>query len=184
MRKILLYGVSEKTLQAIQMTGQIWNIQVIRITDGQLNDTLAGLFASETDYSGTCDAFADEYMLIQDMSREELIGLVRALKKQGTEFEGIKVMRTPSNENWKLEDLFRETAEEHQVVKKVRLLQQILQSCGTLDLSQYPGEGQDLKEAVRNAYAFLQAGQFSLQETEEQIQTLMEKLKNTGRLMH
>lgn len=184
MRKILLYGVGEETLQAIKMTGQIWNIRVIRITDGQLADTLAGLFEAETDFSGTCDAFEDEYMLIQDMSREELIGLIRALKKQGVEFEGIKVMRTPSNENWKLEDLFRETAEEHQVVKKVRLLQQILQSCGTLDLSQYPDEGRELKQAVRNAYAFLQTGQFSLQETEEQIRVLMEILKNTGRLVH
>lgn len=182
MKKIVLYGSGEETIKAVREAAAELGMHVFLTSDACLDMTLGEVFDSGCDQAGAADAFEHEYMLAEGIEVEELIALMRRLRSAGTEYEGIKVMRTETNQYWKLKDLFSHTAEEHRIVQKARVLQQILKSTNDIELSKLAEEeAAPLKEAMMASYFLLKSGEYTAEQLDAASAELMAALKNAHR---
>ncbi|MCR4949698.1 MAG: DUF3783 domain-containing protein [Solobacterium sp.] len=182
MKKIVCYGSGDETLQVIRKAAEELGVQVFLISDACLDMTLGEVFDAEADLPGSADAFEHEYMLAEGIEVEELISLMRKIRSAGEEYEGIKVMRTETNQYWKLKDLFSHTAEEHRTVQKARVLQQILKSTNDIDIAKLAEEeAAPLKEAMMASYFLLKSGEYTAEQLDAAAAELMTALKNAHR---
>lgn len=178
MKKVLVYGIDEQDLSIYKKVLQQHDISVFQITDDDLELTIATLFDRNASTSGAC-SMDETYMLFDGVSKDELVEIVHQFDHAGKEYDGIKVMRTPVNEKWLLSGLLEETKNEHAVFQKVRLLDNVLRSCNGLDFSKMDQEAEkNVKQAMMDAYLYLQGGQFELETLDAKAKTLMEALRS------
>ncbi len=185
MKKILLYNIDLETTNTIKDIANKREIAVVLLDDNCLHVPLKDLFLIEEDAVGAGCSFENEYMMMQEISHEELVAIVKEIHARGIEFEAIKIMRTETNANWPLSALLEETSKEHEVMQKVFILQQTLQSCNDIKLDELEEENANqLKQAMVDAYLYLQAGQFEKDTAEEKSKNLMEALRHATRVVH
>ncbi|MBQ9152570.1 MAG: DUF3783 domain-containing protein [Solobacterium sp.] len=183
MEKILLYGLDDQSAEMIGNAGKQLGIAVCRIGDSALFHKVADLFEAGFDQDTQTRAFDNEYMIMQEMDSGKLYALLDELEKQQYEFEGIKVMRTDTNENWTLFQLLQETGKEHRIQKKVIILREMLMSCNTLDLSVLPqGEKESFRQVLMDAFVLYQSGTYTDKELDECIHQLSDSLKKIRKL--
>ena len=87
-------------------------------------------------------------------------------------------METETNKTWLLEEVMKETESEHQVMKKVFVLQEVMKSCNEMDLS---NASEELRMALMNGYLLLQSGEISLDSVNKAIEKIMTALKEEKR---
>ncbi len=185
MRKILLYGFSDERADRFQNIAAEMDIPVYIIGDSGLDMTLGRLFELDEDLDTASPAFPDEYMIMQEISKEELLALLDLLEKEGFPFSGIKVMRTEINAGWPLRLLLKAAAEEHRASKKALILVELLRSCNTLDLSgMEPDERDAMKKALMEAFALLDSGSYTEEDLDARIAAVTEGLKKARRLFN
>ena len=97
MKKILYYRSDETIYMCLYNFCISHNIVLQRVDDSLLNIKLKDVFALQEEHNGKCEAFPDSYLLLDEISNEELVNLLRNLKENGCPFEGIKVTRTANN---------------------------------------------------------------------------------------
>ena len=77
-----------------------------------------------------------------------------------------------------LEEVMKETESEHEVMKKIFVLQEVMKSCNEMDLS---NASEELKMALMNGYLLLQSGEISLDSVNNAIEKIMTSLKEEKR---
>ncbi len=183
MKKILLYGIDDATADFYQNVGETKDIAMVIVGDDALDVKISKLFEVGDDLNTRAEEFSDSYMIFQEMSVQELVDLLREFHKTGREFEGIKVMRTKTNEEWTLRALLTEAAKENVMTRKVLVLQELLKSCNSLDLSTMEmKDKQEFKEAIMTAFMYLKQGQYTEEQLDHVIAELGEGLKNARKL--
>jgi hypothetical protein len=183
MKKILLYGVPEPQADRYQNIAANEDIAMYTIGDEELDQTIEKLFETQDDLNNKADAFASPYMLMQEIEVPELLKLVRLFKQNDLEFEGIKVMKTPTNSSWTLRALLEEAQRENEVARKTVVLRELIKSCNGLDLSKMEAKEQHaFKETLMNAYLLLQSGQYTGEALDEAIGALTQALRSCRKL--
>ena len=124
-------------------------------------------------------------MIMQDLTKEDLMDFLRRTKEKGLEFEGIKIMRTENNASWLLKDVFLETKSEHETMKRVFVLQQIMKSCNEIDLSAVEEDSKgEFANALMDAYMLLQMGEYDAAQVEAASARLMEAMRKIRKVSH
>ena len=177
MSKLLLYIHEENVFELLNKVAEENNYEVLRIDDTYLKYKLGDLFL-ETNNMNKTYSYKEDYMFMKGISKEDLIAYLKRLDELGLEFEGIKVMETETNKTWLLEEVMKETESEHQVMKKVFVLQEVMKSCNEMDLS---NASEELRMALMNGYLLLQSGEISLDSVNNAIEKIMTSLKEEKR---
>jgi len=183
MKKILIYGLDETTADLYQNIATGHDIAMVIVGDTALDVKVNKLFEITDDLDTYATAFPDSYMIMQEIEVNELLTLLRQFRDAGREFEGIKVMRTGTNEGWTLRALLTEAAREQKLTQKVLVLQELIKSCNSLDLSEMePKARQSFREAIMEGFVLLQQGKYEEQELDRTIQVLTEGLRQARKL--
>lgn len=185
MQKILLYGFSDERADTFQNIAAELDIPVYIIGDSGLEMTLEQLFDLDEDLDTAASAFDEEYVIMQDMTRDDLVCLLEALQKENYPFSGVKVMRTDVNAFWPLRVLLKAAGDEHKAAKKALILVELLRSCNSLDLSQMdPPERDVFKKSIKDAFVTLNSGGYTEADLDVCISGLTEGLKKARRLFN
>jgi hypothetical protein len=183
MKKILLYGIDDATADVYQNIAESHDIEMDIVGDDALDATVGKLFEISDDLDTRAATFPDQYMIFQEVEVPELLRLLKEFKAAGKEYEGIKVMRTKTNETWALRHLLTEAAKEQALSKKVIVLQELVKSCNSLDMTQMdPKDRQDFKEALMTAFMFLQQGQYTEEQLDHVTSALTDGLKKAKKM--
>ncbi|MBQ9047095.1 MAG: DUF3783 domain-containing protein [Solobacterium sp.] len=184
MKKILLYGFDDLEADRFQNAAESAGLAMYVIGDTALDMTVSRLFEIDDDLDAVHSAYDDHYMLFQGFELPELIQVGKDLASAGAPFDGIRIMRTDENENWTLRRLLEEAASEHHLSRKVMILQELIRSCGGVDVKAMDEQQQrEFRDALTDAFRLLQSGEFTGREIDEAIRRLSEELKSTRRLL-
>lgn len=179
MKKIVLIGGEELAVNALRKAAEESGVQTVIVSAECADMKVSDVFEISADMLPSADEPEQGYMLMEGLTIEELTALLRKVKEAGEEYEGIKVMRTETNQHWPLSVLMSHTAAEHRTVQKARVLQQILKSTNQLNFSEIAEtEGAVLKNAMMAAYFLLQSGEYTEESIDQASAELMEALKN------
>ncbi len=179
MKKIVLIGGEELAVNALRKAAEESGVQTVIVSAECADMKVSDVFEISADMRPSADEPEQGYMLMEGLTIEELTALLRKVKEAGEEYEGIKVMRTETNQHWPLSVLMSHTAAEHRTVQKARVLQQILKSTNRLNFSEIAEtEGAVLKNAMVAAYFLLQSGEYTEESIDQASAELMEALKN------
>ena len=179
MKKIVLIGGEELAVNALRKAAEESGVQTVIVSAECADMKVSDVFEISADMRPSADEPEQGYMLMEGLTIEELTALLRKVKEAGEEYEGIKVMRTETNQHWPLSVLMSHTAAEHRTVQKARVLQQILKSTNQLNFSEIAEtEGAVLKNAMMAAYFLLQSGEYTEESIDQASAELMEALKN------
>ena len=183
MKKILLYGLTDQESDLLQDCAVDLGIPVYIVGDSALDEVLGRLFELDDDLDTRAVEFDEEFMIMDGMTKEDLLELLGVFDKHGFEFDGVKVMRTPSNEQWTLRELLKETQSEHRIAQRAMILTQLLKSCNMLDLStMQPEERQKFKDSLMDSFMLLQSGTYTLEEIDDCLHRVSEGLKAAHKL--
>ncbi len=179
MKKIVLIGGEELAVNALRKAAEESGVQTVIVSAECADMKVSDVFEISADMRPSADEPEQGYMLMEGLTIEELTALLRKVKEAGEEYEGIKVMRTETNQHWPLSVLMSHTAAEHRTVQKARVLQQILKSTNQLNFSEIAEtEGAVLKNAMMAAYFLLQSGEYTEESIDQASAEMMEALKN------
>ena len=179
MKKIVLIGGEESAVNALRKAAEESGVQTVIVSAECADMKVSDVFEISADMRPSADEPEQGYMLMEGLTIEELTALLRKVKEAGEEYEGIKVMRTETNQHWPLFVLMSHTAAEHRTVQKARGLQQILKSTNQLNFSEIAEtEGAVLKNAMMAAYFLLQSGEYTEESIDQASAEMMEALKN------
>ena len=118
MKKILLYGVNDETADQYQTLAANSSIAMYIINDSVLDTSVEKLFEINDDLDNQHADFENAYMVLQEIEVNELVLLLKQMTSIGKPFEGIKIMRTESNNQWSMRELFMQAEREYNVTKK------------------------------------------------------------------
>ena len=182
MKKILIFGGEKEDVAVLRKTALTF--EIVTVDAGGLSSemTVRDAFETEEDIPGEAEVYENGYLVMEGMSVEDLTALLRKVREAGAECESIKVMRTETNQNWTLGELFAHTAQEHRIVTKARILSQVLKSTNSIDMNALEEkEREDLKNAMMAAWFLLQQGEYTADSLDAASADLMTALKNAHR---
>lgn len=185
MKKILYYHLDDLQRKVYPSIAKRLGYLMVGIDDTNLFQTIEELFNLEESNRGNCESYPLSFLIFQDTSNEELLILLDAFKTAHMPFLGIKVVRTPTNEKWILQQLLAETYEEHKVFQNAKLLDQLIRSANEIDLTQLSDTDQEtFKHTLMDSYLLLKSGQFERIELEVQIQKMKDALMLAKKVVH
>ena len=185
MKKILFYHLDDLQMKVYPNIARRLGYPMISIDDSNLDQTIQDLFELEEGSRGVCSAYNLSYLLFQDTTREELLVVLDAFKTAKMPFQGIKIVRTETNEKWKLRYLLEETFEEHKLFQNAKLLDQLIRSANEIDLSVLTENDQEaFKQTLVDSYLLLKSGQFTNEELETSIQKMKDGLMMVRKVVH
>ncbi len=183
MKKILLYGLNDETADQYQTLAANNSIAMYIINDSMLDTSVEKLFEINDDLDNQHADFENAYMVLQEIEVNELVLLLKQMDSIGKPFEGIKIMRTESNRQWSMRELFIQAEKEYNVTKKAMVLQELIRSCNGLDVSELdPHQRNEFKDGIMNGYMLLKSGEYDEDALNAAIAVLSENLKNCRRL--
>lgn len=185
MKKILLYGMNEADADLYQTIAIGHDIAMYIINDTCLDRQVGELFQLNDDLDSMHAAFDGEYMLIDGLSSDDLLGLLNAFASEGRPFPGIVVTRTRVNEKWTLAVLLEEVGKEKEMMSRLKELDELMEDCNGIDLAAMePGDSMELKQALLESYLLLKDDQHDMAEIEEAIRKLRKAMEPAVRIVH
>lgn len=185
MKKILLYGMNEQDADLYQTIGINYDAAMYIINDSCMDKTIAELFELNDDLDSMHAEFDGEYMLLDGITSDDLIDLMKAFAAGGRPFDGVIAVRTRVNEQWTLARLLEEIRREHAVMDKLQELDELLQDCNGIDLSAMDAaDGNALKQALLEGYLLLKDDNQDPSEVDEAISRLKEAMKPAVKIVH
>jgi len=182
MKKIVLYNVEEELLEKYRSIEEFKDIKFSRVFDEDLDKTVNDLFELEKNI-GNCGAFEKSYMIMSNISSDDLNFINKTLKEYNLVFNGIKVMKTQTNKEWALKALLEEVSEEHEIVTRVFKLRKLIKSTNDMDLSKYEEPlSFGLKQALLNGYILINSKDINVDKLDEAIENINHFLKAMGEL--
>ena len=110
MKKIVLIGGEELAVNALRKAAEESGVQTVIVSAECADMKVSDVFEISADMRPSADEPEQGYMLMEGLTIEELTALLRRVKEAGEEYEGIKVMRTETNQHWPLSVLMSHTA--------------------------------------------------------------------------
>lgn len=185
MKKILFYQLEDIQKQVYPSIAKRLGYTMISLDDNDLDKSLKDLFTVEENHRGICEEFQDSFFVMNEMTTQDLMILLDAFQTAKMPYKGIKVMRTETNENWTLRELFQETSQEHQMFQNVKLLDQLLKSSNTVDLFLLKEEDREhFKQTLMSSFLLLKSGQFTKEELDRAIQEMKDALMMVKKAVH
>ena len=183
MKKILFYGMDWQDLAICRAAADSLGIATGIVDDTCLDEPLEALFEKMDEHRGPHALTAGKYMLMADLPREELVELLRQIETVTGDFDAIKVALTDTNRHWQLSRVLQETAQEHMVMQKAVLLQQVIMACNSLDMTQLrPEDTEAFKKSLMTGYMMLKTGTFTEAGLDRVTEELMEHLRRSRKV--
>ena len=183
MKKILFYGIDWQDLAICRAVADNLGIATGIVDDSCLDEPLGSLFEKMEEHRGPHAGTAEKYLLMADLSREELVELLKQIETVTGDFDVIKVALTDTNRHWPLAKVLQETAQEHLVMQKAMLLQQVIKACNSLDMTEIrPEDTEAFKKSLMTGYMMLKTGTFTEDGLDRVTEELMEHLKRSRKV--
>ena len=183
MKKILFYGMDWQDLAICRAAADSLGIATGIVDDTCLDEPLEELFEKMDEHRGPHALPAGKYMLMADLPREELVELLRQIETVTGDFDAIKVALTDTNRHWQLSRVLQETVQEHMVMQKAVLLQQVIMACNSLDMTQLrPEDTEAFKKSLMTGYMMLKTGTFTEAGLDRVTEELMEHLRRSRKV--
>ena len=183
MKKILFYGIDWQDLAVCRAAADSLGIATGIVDDTCLDEPLETLFEKMDEHRGPHAGSDEKYLLMADLSREELVELLRQIEAVTGDFDVIKVALTDNNRHWPLSRVLQETAQEHMVMQKAVLLQQVIMACNSLDMTQLrPEDTEAFKKSLMTGYMMLKTGTFTEAGLDRVTEELMEHLRRSRKV--
>lgn len=182
-RKILIYGLDEPNADKTQNILERQGIAAYVIGDDVLDQTVSSVFNAEEDFDGRHQEIQQSFMIFDGFDLNGVLSTLDLLRRMGAEFDGVKVMRTDINSNWKMKDLLKRTKESFEVSKKAIVLNEVIQSCNGIDLSGGDGKARaEFKKALTDAIKLLQSGSYVPEQVDRVTHNLTAAMKGVRKL--
>ena len=183
MKRILLYGLDEAEADQTQNILEGIGVAAYIIGDDVLDEELDQVFEAKEDFDGRHQEFDEQWMLFDGIRTEELIPVLQALAAQGVPFDGVKVMLNENNAGWTVRRLFEATRKEHELGKRIMVLQELLSSCSGLELSQAdPKVRAEFRRSLADAMRLLRSGNYTVEAVDRAIEDLTASMKGVRKL--
>lgn len=182
-KKVMIYGVDGGLLEKLESAFDILQIGTIVIGDDVLDETVGSVMDKDGSFSDRHTEFDMPYMVGQEMTAQEFVKCLGFLELFGTPFEGIKVLRTPDNENWTIRSLFQKARKSFDTLKDTLTLKQLIADCENLYGS--AGEASSramLKKRTESAKKLLASGNCAEESVKRAIQELTDCMNSYRKL--
>ncbi len=185
MKKILLYGMNEADADLYQTIAIGYDIAMYIINDSCLSRSVGDLFQLNDDLESIHEAYAGEYMLMDGLSSDDLLELLKAFAEGGRPFPGVIVTRTKVNETWTLALLLEEVAKESTLMSRLKELDELMEDCNSVDFAAMdPKDSMELKQVLLESYLLFKDEHHDLAETEEMVRKLRKAMEPAVRIIH
>ena len=182
-KKILIYGLDEPIADKTQNILERQGIAAYVFGDDVLDQTVDSVFSAEEDFDGRHQAIPQSFMIFDGFDLNGVLSTLDILRRMHAEFEGVKVMRTELNSNWKMKDLLNRTSDSFEVSKKAIVLNELIQSCNGIDLSDGDAKARtDFKKALADAIKMLQSGSYTCEQIDRITVNLTNAMKGVRKL--
>ena len=169
----MIYGLDDPAADRTQTILERHGIAAYVIGDDVLDQTVGTVFNTEEDFDGRHLEVPQSYLLFDGFDVSGVIDVLKVLRNNGAEFHGVKVMRTELNSSWPMRNLLTRTNTSFQLGKRAIILEEMIQSCNGLDLSDVDVKARaDFKKTLVDAVKLLQSGSYDLEQIDRVIGSL------------
>lgn len=185
MKKILLYGMDDYIADQYQNIATECGIAMFVVGDDVLDVTVENAFQFNEDMDTKHEEFEESFLVMQELEEKDILELLEAFEKSGCPYKGIKVVKTPTNASWTLRNLFLETMQERNVLRKAWELDQLLKDANDVDFSKMDeADSKVLKEAFMDSYLLLKSGNYDEHSLTKAIEELIPLLQKSQKIVH
>ena len=174
---IYCYNIDDVDQHILETITAAMEIELGLLDDGMLKMTVDEILMQQPSSNQDCTRFTLSFMLMNELSDEEMKQLLKAGEEAHWHFDPIKMFVTEHNRQWTLETLFCEVRKEHQLFAKAEKLAEALRRANQLDLKSFSDEqAEQMNIALMKGYMLLKSGQFEeaqLDQTLNELTSLM-----------
>ena len=183
MKKVIFYGISVSAAQVYADILEQMGIEMLIIGDDVLNKRFKQVLNMQESSSDTHEKYDSSYLLMDGLSKEEIMIMSESFEGADMPFGGIMVSATQTNREWTLEMIFEEAKQEAKIMEEMYKLQMMIESTNGMDLNQLePNHAAILKRALMDSYLMLMREEYTYEQISAQARILEEALKGTEHL--
>ena len=183
MKKVIFYGISASAAEVYADILEQMGIEMLIIGDDVLSKRFKQVLNMQESSSDTHEKYDSSYLLMDGLSKEEIMIMSESFEVADMPFSGIMVSATQTNREWTLEMIFEEAKQEAKIMEKMYKLQMMIESTNGMDLNQLePNHAAILKRALMDSYLMLMREEYTYEQISAQARILEEALKGTEHL--
>ena len=183
MKKVIFYGISASAAEIYADILEQMGIEMLIIGDDVLSKRFKQVLNMQESSSDTHEKYDSSYLLMDGLSKEEIMIMSESFEGADMPFSGIMVSATQTNREWTLEMIFEEAKQEAKIMEKMYKLQMMIESTNGMDLNQLePNHAAILKRALMDSYLMLMREEYTYEQISAQARILEEALKGTEHL--
>ena len=183
MKKVIFYGISASAAEVYADILEQMGIEMLIIGDDVLSKRFKQVLNMQESSSDTHEKYDSSYLLMDGLSKEEIMIMSESFEGADMPFGGIMVSATQTNREWTLEMIFEEAKQEAKIMEQMYKLQMMIESTNGMDLNQLePNHAAILKRALMDSYLMLMREEYTYEQISAQVRILEEALKGTEHL--
>ena len=183
MKKVIFYGISASAAEVYADILEQMGIEMLIIGDDVLSKRFKQVLNMQESSSDTHEKYDSSYLLMDGLSKEEIMIMSESFEGADMPFGGIMVSATQTNREWTLEMIFEEAKQEAKIMEQMYQLQMMIESTNGMDLNQLePNHAAILKRALMDSYLMLMREEYTYEQISAQVRILEEALKGTEHL--
>ena len=183
MKKVIFYGISASAAEVYADILEQMGIEMLIIGDDVLSKRFKQVLNMQESSSDTHENYDSSYLLMDGLSKEEIMIMSESFEGADMPFSGIMVSATQTNREWTLEMIFEEAKQEAKIMEEMYKLQMMIESTNGMDLNQLePNHAAILKRALMDSYLMLMREEYTYEQISAQARILEEALKGTEHL--
>ena len=183
MKKVIFYGISASAAEVYADILEQMGIEMLIIGDDVLSKRFKQVLNMQESSSDTHEKYDSSYLLMDGLSKEEIMIMSESFEGADMPFSGIMVSATQTNREWTLEMIFEEAKQEAKIMEQMYQLQMMIESTNGMDLNQLePNHAAILKRALMDSYLMLMREEYTYEQISAQARILEEALKGTEHL--
>ena len=183
MKKVIFYGISASAAEVYADILEQMGIEMLIIGDDVLSKRFKQVLNMQESSSDTHEKYDSSYLLMDGLSKEEIMIMSESFEGADMPFSGIMVSATQTNREWTLEMIFEEAKQEAKIMEEMYKLQMMIESTNGMDLNQLePNHAAILKRALMDSYLMLMREEYTYEQISAQAHILEEALKGTEHL--
>lgn len=183
MKKILLYGLSEKENHTARDMAQSAGVPAYVIGDEVLDEKVGDVLKIQEDLNPIHEQIEEEFLLADGFQVSDFLGLLKNERTAQALQNVIKVIVSEENLDWTVRALFSRAGQQAVINRKAAVLQGMIQACNGLDVSGMDAQAQMLlKERLRKSVLLLRSGNYDADKLDQAAKELNESLKGSRRL--
>lgn len=183
MKKILLYGLSEKENHTARNMAQSAGVPAYVIGDEVLDEKVGDVLKIQEDLNPIHEEIEEEFLLADGFQVSDFLALLKNERTAQALQNVIKVIVSEENMEWSVRSLFARAGQQAVINRKAAVLQGMIQACNGLDVSGMDAQSQGLlRERLRKSVLLLRSGNYDAEKLDQAAKELSESLKGTRRL--